>query len=887
MRALRNKNKQLLAACCNTLSGLLILIASQVFYQQPAHSADTDLSVSAFALINTEKTHTTYQVRRGDSLLKIAKGLNTPDAHYYQVAVALWLKNPAAFIKNNPSNIAVNKRLQIPTRSEIHAYSSAEAGRLINSGKPPTIRKPLPQTAQSERDNNSYYVAPSEKEPSKTHENNLPLSMEAYGLHNEEHEKTLLSNKAVSDFNSQMRDKNSFPIVELDTLIRQAEALEQEIPTAERIISRDFTPPQEENHGEKYPYQWQPLCDIPQVNYQAQSAWPPALLKQATQQLTTANKKLKVIEQKITKLKQDRDNQRQSLQLASEDIEQQIDEAQNSESERQSAIEQKQEEVTRLKELASSQQHQTNAAVMQAQHQANTTVIWAQDQTNTTTMQAQDQTNTTAMLAQTIPVVEKRSIEQLTLEEAIKSTFDAAAVEEVSFQAWELPTTTLITMKKFHTETVQTPLSVLTATQEFQPQAFNFPSPKISNLRTAKAGEHPDSEQSIIEKYAITEETERRLIDAGIIGAKGKKAGAPSLLLAHTARDENEPANKVTVNHSKAENHVKHNTRKMSSKTQASDTSLVKTTTTKTKNIKTLRPKASKLVTTEDKKLSPQAMKTPGLHNNEPVKAATHRNAKITALRNSLSQIEKVNFKAQSTNTPKKVRPQDWMTPASKIAFDTKQPATQARTKTPNKNKSKKAVAKKKKLGVTVTGIYTIPASGDKPFGKLSASWTPKTNWFMRGAAKYTGDEGFTYSWGMGYSDWRPGTTSVQLNNWGPVKSGEGLDIDDAVFSISHKVDSKLLSDNKLSMSLGLSIPINGDAAFNATFQWNPIKNWYFRTTASQKLKGGPTKWSYGFGHFDWRPGTWRVEYSNYEENRYPFDNFRKGAVTINRAWEF
>ncbi|MGB0845368.1 MAG: hypothetical protein ACPGSM_01540, partial [Thiolinea sp.] len=157
-----------------------------------------------------------------------------------------------------------------------------------------------------------------------------------------------------------------------------------------------------------------------------------------------------------------------------------------------------------------------------------------------------------------------------------------------------------------------------------------------------------------------------------------------------------------------------------------------------------------------------------------------------------------------------------------------------------------------KKLGITATAIYTHLLSGD-PSATLSVSWKPLENWFARTSLKYVKGEELTYNWGIGYSDWRPGTTSVQLNNWGPIKSGEGLDLDDAIFSISHKVDSEFLRDKKLATTLGISQPLSGDPAFNATFQWSPIKNWYFRTTASQNLHGGPTKWSYGFGYFDWR----------------------------------
>ena len=206
-----------------------------------------------------------------------------------------------------------------------------------------------------------------------------------------------------------------------------------------------------------------------------------------------------------------------------------------------------------------------------------------------------------------------------------------------------------------------------------------------------------------------------------------------------------------------------------------------------------------------------------------------------------------------------------------------------------NTNKPKQASGKKKdeKLNLSATFLYDIPANGSTPSTKLSFGWKPVENWFARAAVKRIKGEGFTYSWGLGYSNWRPGTTSVQLNNWGPIKAGDGLSVEKAVLSVSHKIDSQILRDYKISTSVGMSQPISGDLAMNGTFQWSPVPNWYFRTTASQKVKGEPTRWSYGFGYYDWRPETWRVEYSNYGNNRYPFDNFREGSVTISRSWEF
>ena len=49
---------------------------------------------------------------------------------------------------------------------------------------------------------------------------------------------------------------------------------------------------------------------------------------------------------------------------------------------------------------------------------------------------------------------------------------------------------------------------------------------------------------------------------------------------------------------------------------------------------------------------------------------------------------------------------------------------------------------------------------------------------------------------------------------------------------------------------------------------------------------------TYGFGYFDWHPGTISVQYNNYSGNRYPWHKkspdtgrFKDGAITISWSW--
>ncbi len=194
------------------------------------------------------------------------------------------------------------------------------------------------------------------------------------------------------------------------------------------------------------------------------------------------------------------------------------------------------------------------------------------------------------------------------------------------------------------------------------------------------------------------------------------------------------------------------------------------------------------------------------------------------------------------------------------------------------------------RLKLSGTFTYNIPASGQSPSLKASFTIAPLENVFITTGTSYQQQQ-MTYSWSAGYSDWRPGTFSAQVNNWGPLEKGEGLALDKADLNLAYKFDSEPLSEYKLAASTGLSVPLSSKRQPSAslTLNWSPATHWYVRTTASQALAGDDTatRWSYAFGYYDWRPDKWRIEYSNYENNRNPFDNFEQGNITISRGWKF
>jgi len=209
--------------------------------------------------------------------------------------------------------------------------------------------------------------------------------------------------------------------------------------------------------------------------------------------------------------------------------------------------------------------------------------------------------------------------------------------------------------------------------------------------------------------------------------------------------------------------------------------------------------------------------------------------------------------------------------------------------KTPKTNK---LIKDKKTYSLGGQVILKDSVEGGKPYLSISAKWKPdaKNYWFIRGTARHNFEKensGFRYSWGLGYDDWHTGTWSAQLNNYEPIKIGEGLDIDNAIASIGYKLDSKLLKDNKLSSQITLSKQIKGEPKLSASLKWSPMKNWFIKGIMIGSLEDGDLTHNYLFGYDDWRTGSFGFEYSNYESNPLGDANFSNGRFALTYKWKF
>ena len=180
----------------------------------------------------------------------------------------------------------------------------------------------------------------------------------------------------------------------------------------------------------------------------------------------------------------------------------------------------------------------------------------------------------------------------------------------------------------------------------------------------------------------------------------------------------------------------------------------------------------------------------------------------------------------------------------------------------------------------------------------------------------------FTYS--FGYDDWHPYTFSLVYSNFGtnklfPRKSkGEKFTSFEEggisfgwKFLIPEEIEKLFLIDQNAHIGCSLNLnmaPRYTDIKTSSRKSWKqnfslgckyPIYDWiYFNATVyyypdkDQQQPFDPD-FTYGFGYFDWHPGTVSIQYNNFAGNRFPWrkqkdaGGFFDGSLTISWSWAF
>jgi hypothetical protein len=221
------------------------------------------------------------------------------------------------------------------------------------------------------------------------------------------------------------------------------------------------------------------------------------------------------------------------------------------------------------------------------------------------------------------------------------------------------------------------------------------------------------------------------------------------------------------------------------------------------------------------------------------------------------------------------------------------------------------------------SGLQGEPASS--PTLQFGLKYVPLTSWFasvtfvkyLQGDLQKSWNPDFTYV--FGYDDWHPYTFSAQYANYGGnrlrpdrAKGERYTTFNAGSWNLAFKFPLPVLlqdvflinSDDAIGCTTGATYTARySDAASNTVLKGKRTmafgckyafaNNWYFNFNVAKYLvKQQKQPWdpdfTYGFGYFDWHPGTWSVQYNNYSGNRFPWNpasprtgRLKDGSITI------
>jgi len=136
---------------------------------------------------------------------------------------------------------------------------------------------------------------------------------------------------------------------------------------------------------------------------------------------------------------------------------------------------------------------------------------------------------------------------------------------------------------------------------------------------------------------------------------------------------------------------------------------------------------------------------------------------------------------------------------------------------------------------------------------KLSASYKPLSDsyWFIRTAINASQTDKPAYSWGLGYDDWHAGSWGFQINHWGPLELGDGLEVKNSTMALNYKFDTSWLAKRNIASSVELSKTFSGKPSVSWGWSWNPRSHFFVRSTMIYPTDTQDINWSYGLRKTD------------------------------------
>ncbi|UTT86960.1 hypothetical protein LZI70_16200 [Vibrio pelagius] len=211
----------------------------------------------------------------------------------------------------------------------------------------------------------------------------------------------------------------------------------------------------------------------------------------------------------------------------------------------------------------------------------------------------------------------------------------------------------------------------------------------------------------------------------------------------------------------------------------------------------------------------------------------------------------------------------------------------------------------------------------------LSLKYAIAGAWFVSGTVYHYLDSDQQQAWNpdftyvFGYSDWRPYTLSLVYSNYGgnrfnPDPGQNRTEFKQGTWSLGWKfpikspfVDLFRFTDDG---AIGCQIDYNftpeyfnlatteyknNHQTLSLGCKYSIWGNWYVNGTAfyyfdKQQQQPWNPDYTYGFGYFDWRPGTITLQYNNYSGNRWNSSDrgegtgrFKDGSITLAYSFAF
>jgi len=148
--------------------------------------------------------------------------------------------------------------------------------------------------------------------------------------------------------------------------------------------------------------------------------------------------------------------------------------------------------------------------------------------------------------------------------------------------------------------------------------------------------------------------------------------------------------------------------------------------------------------------------------------------------------------------------------------------------------------------------------------------------------------EATSFTWGVGYDDWHPGTWSVQINNWAPNTPESGWAIlTGAEMDVTYKIPFPSGIGRYLGMSGTLNMPFSRPPGVGARLSVRPWRH----LTGFVGLRYSPystegATFTYGFGWADWHPFSFSLNYYNWGPNyTWEPNATQNGQVTLSFSW--